>query len=128
MAGQLNITIYKGSDLKLVGQLGEFDIQGNYIGPVDLTGLSGAAMVRTNFNAASGTPLGFAVTVPISGIFEISMPRTVASALADPITGATTQRTYAYGVWDAETYEISSNSNYQRVLEGNVTVSREATK
>ena len=113
-----NIVIYQGSDFS--EDLTWKDSTGT---PINLTGATWEAQIRTDFAAISGAALMVTTVDATGGTFRIAMPKTTTAAL--PNSGQASQREYVYGVWDCE---VTLGGLTNRILEGSVTVSKEASK
>ena len=91
---------------------------------IDLTGVTGAAMIRETFTAAS--PIAtFAVTIPspTNGTVIIQLAPATTTALSATFN-ATTDRERQVWFWDLE---LSDGTDVVRTVQGTVTFSREAT-
>ncbi len=116
------LAITQGSTLSLSCSLTQGGVAYN------LTGYTIAGKIRRTFSAsATLQALTIAITDAAGGLFTISLTATETAALivnpADPTPDSSRLKTI--GWFDVE---ITSGATITRILEGNVTLSQEATK
>lgn len=112
-----HIVIIQGSDF-----CEEFTFSDTLGTPVNLSGASFAGQIRTDFNAVTGSNLTVNVLDVTGGTFALTMPMSATMLLPVASTGG---REVAYGVYDIE---IVHEGDQSRLLQGNVTISKEVTK
>lgn len=111
--GEQNITLYQGADFTLTATLA-----------FNISGASFAAKCLPDFNQISGAPFVVTTVPPLSaGTIIISMPKETIATLN--VGTNATQRLVNYGYWDCE---MSLAGETSRILQGQVSISKEATK
>lgn len=117
--GNLDLTIVQGANFSRTIQFK--DSEGVVI---DLTGVTIEAKIRREFSdAAALQAFTASVTDAANGVVVISL--TAAETAALSLTGSSNQRAQSLGVWDLE---LTDTGRVERMLQGKVTLSQEATK
>lgn len=93
--------------------------------PVNLTGFSAAAQMRTN-HAAASVLLAFSSSPPPLATSRIWLGGTAGTVILEADADATRALTFRQGVYDVEV--TSPTGEVYRLAEGRVTLSREVTR
>lgn len=109
LAGVYDFTIQQGARLEVT-----FFCQDPDGTEIDLTGYAARALVRTDAVVLDLAPV---ITDPAAGRIEIDVPASVTAALGG----------WRVATWDLEIY-TPGDADVQRILEGRVTLSPEATR
>lgn len=117
-AGVFDIVLNQGADYQAIATIKLGGI------PIDLTGITPRAKVRPDFVSATILTLTCAVYgSPANGQVIVSATPALIAAITPP-SAPTTQREIPIGEWDLE---LTDGTLTGRFLQGNVTLSREAT-
>lgn len=113
-----DITLNQGADFRLIVTVKQGGVA------CDLTGITPRAKIRPDFTAATILTMTCSIIAPATNGQVLIAATPAQIATITPPTAPAGQREIAIGFWDLE---LDDGALVGRFLEGNVTLSREAT-